>query len=155
MEGCPPKIEFCWYDWFACGCAKPRTVKLLTKFQAEHEICWYHWEVVDACTEAETEETNAENGSDGLLHHPLVYKPAPDDAQLGEVLPITDDERAALAAHLPAEQCTKTNQFPGNEEAASQNGEPATIQPQVQAASATFGAEPTSVKQRLIEFFNR
>ena len=21
MEGARPKIEFCWYDWFACGCA--------------------------------------------------------------------------------------------------------------------------------------
>ena len=27
---------------------KPRTVKVLTKYQAEKKICWYHWEVVDA-----------------------------------------------------------------------------------------------------------
>jgi hypothetical protein len=156
-EGAPAKLEFCWRDWFARGCAKPRTIKLLTKYQAEKAICWYHWEVVDACAEAEaeTEETNAESGSEGLLQHPLVYKSAPDEAQLGDVLPITDDERARLATYLPAEQRAKTSQFAGNDAAALKSGKPATSQPQVQAASATSAAEPTSVKQRLIEFFNR
>jgi hypothetical protein len=44
----PPLCKFCWRDWIACGCARPRTVKVLTKYQAEKEIDWYHWEVVDA-----------------------------------------------------------------------------------------------------------
>jgi hypothetical protein len=56
----PPKCKFCWYDWFACGCAAPRTVKVLTKYEAKHEICWYHWEVVDAACCDGCEEPLAE-----------------------------------------------------------------------------------------------
>ena len=62
-EATPAKIEFCWRDWVARGCAKPRTVKLLTKYQAEKEICWYHWEVVDAAEYYEGEEP-AEEAAD-------------------------------------------------------------------------------------------
>src|SRR5436190_11387628 len=49
-DDCQPKCQFCWRDWFACGCAQPRTVRVLTKYQAEKKICWYHWEVVDAAS---------------------------------------------------------------------------------------------------------
>jgi hypothetical protein len=94
LEGCPPRIDFCWYDWFACGCAKPRTIKLLTKYQAEREICSYRWEVVDAaCCDFVTQET-------ATPQSPCVYKSAPTDAEIGEVLAVTDAEWAELAPML-------------------------------------------------------
>src|SRR4051812_44939365 len=34
-ETSAPRCEFCWRDWFACGCGQPRSVKVLTKWQAE------------------------------------------------------------------------------------------------------------------------
>ncbi|MCI0332388.1 MAG: hypothetical protein L0228_04095 [Planctomycetes bacterium] len=93
-EGCPPKIEFCWYDWFACGCAKPRTVKVLTKFQAEREVKSYHWEVVDAsCCDGVSQHGTPVNDNS-------IYKPAPAEAQLGDVLVVSDEEWAELAPLL-------------------------------------------------------
>jgi hypothetical protein len=156
-EGAPAKLEFCWRDWVARGCAKPRTIKLLTKYQAEKEICWYHWEVVDACTEAEAavEPTETANGVVGLLQHPLVYKAAPADAQAGEVLPLLDEERATLAAYLPAEQRSRMVQNEGGDEPAPQSSETATAASQTQVTPAAAEADSLSVKQRLIEFFNR
>lgn len=95
-----PKCEFCWRDWCASGCAKPRTVKVLTKFEAEKEISFYHWEVVEAdgccCASA---------GVDG--NNPAcrcVYKPAPPEAELGDVFAVTADERGELVAWHPAAQ---------------------------------------------------
>jgi hypothetical protein len=94
LDGCPPRVEFCWYDWFACGCAKPRTVRVLTKYEAEKEVSWHHWEVVDAaCCDCVTQ-----SGSTGQPRD--VYKPAPGDAQLGDILAVTDEEWAALASAL-------------------------------------------------------
>jgi hypothetical protein len=96
IGGCPPKIEFCWYDWFACGCAKPRTVKVLTKFQAQREVCSYHWEVVDAGCCVTQDGRPLENG--------IIYKPAPTDAELGDVLAVSQQEWSELAPMLgPAE----------------------------------------------------
>jgi hypothetical protein len=148
-DGAPAKLEFCWRDWFARGCAKPRTIKLLTKYQAEKEICWYRWEVVDACAEAESEvdEAAATVGAAGMLQHPLVYKPAPADAQPGDVLPVLEEERMALAAYLPAEQRNSAIQFADGDEVAPPSDQPA-------APAATETSSP-SAKQRLIEFFNR
>jgi hypothetical protein len=97
LEGCPPRIEFCWYDWFACGCAKPRTVKVLTKYQAEREIAWYHWEVVDA----ECCDCTAENGKSPET--PDVYKPAPAGAEVGDVFPLSQEELTELASVLGGE----------------------------------------------------
>jgi hypothetical protein len=150
-------MEFCWRDWVARGCAKPRTIKLLTKYQAEKEICWYHWEVVDACAEAEAavEQTESAAGVVGLLQHPFVYKAAPVDAQPGEVLPILEEERATLAEYLPAEQRSKAIQFAGGDETAPESGEPDTAASQTQVTPASAEAHSQSVKQRLIEFFNR
>jgi hypothetical protein len=82
---CPPKCLFCWYDWCPCRCAQPRSVKKLTKYEAEKEICWYHWEVVDAC-----------GCGEGACA--CVYKPAPPDAQIGDTLAVSDEERAQVAA---------------------------------------------------------
>lgn len=86
IEGCRPKIEFCWYDWFACGCAQPRTIRVLTKYQAEKEVPSYHWEVVDGCNSCCPGECDC------------VYKPAPPEARVGDVLALTDDERVQLAS---------------------------------------------------------
>jgi hypothetical protein len=102
MEGCPPRIEFCWYDWFACGCAKPRTVNLLTKYQAEKEICSYHWEVVDAaCCDCVTVDGKPVQNRD-------IYKPAPEDAELGDILAVSDEEWNELASVLGIEDSNST-----------------------------------------------
>jgi hypothetical protein len=94
IGGCPPRIDFCWYDWFACGCAKPRTIKLLTKYQAEREICSYRWEVVDA------ESCECVTQDAATPQNPCVYKPAPVDAEVGDVLAVTDSEWSELAPVL-------------------------------------------------------
>ena len=86
VQGCPPKFEFAWYDWLSCGCARPRSVRVLTKFQAEKKIPSYHWEVVDACGCAE-----------GCG---CVFKPAPDDAHVDDRLELTDDERVQVVSYL-------------------------------------------------------
>jgi hypothetical protein len=102
-NSCPPKCEFCWRDWFACGCAQPRTVRVLTKYQAEKEICWYHWEVVDAsCCDCVTK--NGQPGKAGQTaakpaRH-TIYKPAPENAQVGDVMAISEEEWVKLAAVL-------------------------------------------------------
>jgi hypothetical protein len=92
-EGCPPKLEFCWYDWFACGCAKPRTVKVLTKYQAEKKICSYHWEVVDV--------GDCAGGPNGGCD--CVYKLAPMKAQVGEGMPLSGEEKLQLASWMAAD----------------------------------------------------
>jgi hypothetical protein len=160
IEGCPPKIEFCWYDWFTCGCARPRTVKMLTKYQAEQEICWYHWEVVDAC---EGGEETTDDNTDASLQFPHVYKAAPADALPGEVLPISAEERATLAAYLPAEQGGRLIQFASDADAALPTGNVPTTEPQssdTMSANEEIAAQPAdpksnSLPRRLIDFFNR
>jgi hypothetical protein len=111
-NGCPnypPKCEFCWRDWFACGCAQPRTVRVLTKYQAEKKICWYHWEVIDAaCCDCVSPNEPAGPTEKSAAKHAgrAIYKSAPDSAQLGETLPVSEEEWVKLAALLspdPAE----------------------------------------------------
>jgi hypothetical protein len=89
VKGCRPKMEFCWYDWFACGCARPRTVKVLTKYQAEKTIPSYHWEVVDCCS----------CGCCPRGCH-CVYKSAPPEAAVGEVLALSVDEQVEVTNYL-------------------------------------------------------
>jgi hypothetical protein len=96
-KGCPPKIEFCWYDWFSNGCAAPRQVKVLTKWQAERKICWYHWEVVDGCTCAP-----------GGPNCGCVYKEAPAETQIGQAMSITSEERVALATWMNADAAKRS-----------------------------------------------
>ena len=94
-EAAPAKITFCWHDFFTCGGACPRTVKVLTKYQAEKKICWYHWEVVDACSCCGPQ---AAAPADSKC--PIVFKAAPDDAQIGDAIELNDSDRAELAAYL-------------------------------------------------------
>lgn len=98
-----PKCEFCWRDWFACGCSCPRSVKVLTKYQAEKKICWYHWEVVDAASCDCTSLQNKAYGDTGIVQASNAqdfYKVAPEDAKVGDSLPLTPDELTQLAAVL-------------------------------------------------------
>ena len=96
-----PACKFYWRDWFACGCAAPRTVKVLTKYQVEKKIDWYHWKVVDAvgcgcaacCGTAGCDDVTDANSADGPM---CVYKPAPLEASLGDALEFSDEERLQL-----------------------------------------------------------
>ncbi len=140
VEGCPPKIEFCWYDWCARGCAAPRTVKVLTKFQAERKICWYHWEVVDACG----------CGCDPGCGCGCVYKPAPTDAQVGSALPLTGGEQIELASWMAADSTKR------NAELADAFNLPETTPEsaaQAPAAAATNASEKPSLASRFSSLF--
>jgi hypothetical protein len=122
-EESAPKCEFCWRDWFACGCPKPRSVKVLTKYQAEKKICWYHWEVVDAsCCDCASQTGEAAGaGSLGIAQSPSTrsfYKPAPDDAAIGDVLEVTEDEWVKLAAAMTPDPQETTAQISANSAAA-------------------------------------
>jgi hypothetical protein len=102
-----PKCEFCWRDWFACGCSCPRSVKVLTKYQAEKKICWYHWEVVDAASCDCTSLQNSAAGELGIVQSSTsrdYYKAAPEDSKVGDLLAVLPEEWVKLAAYLqPAE----------------------------------------------------
>lgn len=133
IQGCPPTIEFCWYDWFACGCAKPRTVNLLTKYQAEKEIGSYHWEVVDAgCCDCVSKDGKPPR---------TIYKPAPADAELGDVLAVTKEEWEQLSPQLT----------PG------QSGNAVQVAAQPTPEPATLGAEPKeiSIAEKLKGLFRK
>ena len=132
-----PQCEFCWRDWFACGCAKPRTVKVLTKYQAEKEIDWYQWEVVDAaCCECVASSGQA-------AANRCVYKPAPVDAELGEVLAVSEEEWAELASVVSPDENLKASQV--------------AVQPPLKAEgdsnSAAPEAEGVSIAERLGRLF--
>jgi hypothetical protein len=107
-----PKCEFCWRDWMPCCCGKPRTVKVLTKYEAKKEICWFHWEVVDACTcgcgcEYGTGCGYSIEGPQAALHNSAkppckcVYKAAPADAKIGDVIELSPAEKIELASKMP------------------------------------------------------
>lgn len=100
---CQPQCKFCWYDWFPCGCAETRSVCKLKKYQAEKEIAWYHWEVVDASCcgcRATAVKSDAIGGKSAKTAPRAIYKPAPEDAKIGDVLAVTDEEWVKLAAML-------------------------------------------------------
>lgn len=98
-----PKCEFCWRDWFACGCSCPRSVKVLTKYQAEKKICWYHWEVVDAASCDCTSFQNSAASEMGIVQSPIsrdYYKAAPEDSKVGDSLAVSPEEWVKLATYL-------------------------------------------------------
>jgi len=138
-QSCQPKCEFCWRDWFACGCAQPRTVRVLTKYQAEKKICWYHWEVVDAsCCEAAPSEKHA-----SMHAGRTIYKSAPENVQLGEVLPVSDEEWVKLAAVLspdPTEAAMSRAAETAPKSSSDKSGE---------ATSPDSGTKASSVAERI------
>ena len=95
---CLPKCLFCWRDWCPTGCGKPISVKKLVKYEAERKICSYHWEVVDACgCGCGCGDACAPGGEPGCGCG-CVYKPAPNNAQLGDSLELTEQDQIDLAA---------------------------------------------------------
>jgi hypothetical protein len=110
-----PKCEFCWRDWFACGCSRPRSIKVLTKYQAEKKICWYHWEVVDAAGCDCTSLQNPADANTGIVQSSTshdYYKAAPDDSKLGDSLPVSPDEWEKLATCLQPDATAFQNAQP-------------------------------------------
>jgi hypothetical protein len=78
-------------------------VRVLTKYQAEKKICWYHWEVVDAgCCDCVSPSgpAGAEEKNTKKQAKRTIYKAAPENAQLGAVLPVSEEEWVKLAAVL-------------------------------------------------------
>jgi hypothetical protein len=145
-SNCPPKCEFCWRDWFACGCAQPRTVRVLTKYQAEKKICWYHWEVVDAaCCDCVSQSGPAAAPEKNAAKHVgrTIYKSAPENVQLGDVLPVSDEEWVKLAAVLspdPAEVADNTVAETAPKPGGDKSGE---------ATSTASGTKASSVAERI------
>ena len=101
---CLPKCLFCWRDWCPTTCGVPISVKKLTKYQAEREVRSYHWEVVDACRCGCGCECGDECSPGGRpdCGCGCVYKPAPEGANIGDSLDLTEDERAQVAAWITA-----------------------------------------------------
>jgi hypothetical protein len=137
LNGCNPKIEFCWYDWFACGCAKPREIRLLTKYQAEKELPSYHWEVVDgACCDCVSQTgTTMKDGT--------IYKVAPAEAALGDVLAVSDEEWQQISPQLmPAPEVTPVPDI-------------SPVQVAEQSAPVVEPAEPSVPEQKEISITER
>ena len=146
-----PKCEFCWRDWFACGCAKPRTVKVLTKWQAEKKICWYHWEVVDASScDGVTKSDASVDAKNGVSTQApgtnAFFKPAPEGTELGDVLPITDAEWVKLSAAMTPDPNETTPEAVATTEpnSASQSTAP---------AEEKAGSEKLSLAERVQRLF--
>jgi hypothetical protein len=97
-------------------------VKVITKYQAEKKICWYHWEVVDAaCCGCVGKNGDTTSGGNTVAHTAgphSIYKPAPEDAELGEILPITEEEWVKLAAVLTPDRHESTAQVAANSQSA-------------------------------------
>jgi hypothetical protein len=78
-------------------------VRVLTKYQAEKKICWYHWEVVDAaCCDCVSPSGPAGTTDKHAMNHAgrMIYKSAPEGAELGAVLSVSEEEWVKLAAML-------------------------------------------------------
>lgn len=127
-ETTAPKFEFCWRDWFACGCTTPRNIKVLTKYQAEKKICWYHWEVVDAsCCDCISAGDNTSDGGE-IVQSPrtrALFKPAPENAQLGDTMSISNEDWVQLAALLAPDPHDSTDAVAGGAPPAGAAKEPA------------------------------
>jgi hypothetical protein len=113
---CPPKCEFCWRDWFPCSCAEARTVHVLTKYQAEKKVPWYHWEVVDAaainascCERISDLHGDRAKRDDSNTSCRTIYKAAPEGVCIGEKLEVTAEERVKLASMFESETDSQPN----------------------------------------------
>ncbi len=115
-------------------------MKILTKYQAEKKICWYHWEVVDAtCCECVADNGAASSGI-GIAEAQgsrSFYKPAPENAQIGDVLPVSDEDWVKLAAVLQPDPRETTEHVA------------------VDAVPPTTDSEFALIAERLERFFKR
>jgi hypothetical protein len=77
-------------------------VRVLTKYRAEKEILWYHWKVVDAaCGDCANDSGPAAAATNRAKQRQRsIYKPAPATAEVGDVLPVSEEEWMQLAAVL-------------------------------------------------------
>src|SRR5262249_30566647 len=67
-------------------------------------ICWYHWEVIDAaCCDGVSKIGNSKAEKTSVAQR-TYYKPAPENSQLGDVLPISESEWVKLAAVLASDR---------------------------------------------------
>jgi len=78
---------------------------VLTKYQAEKKVPWYHWEVVDAgtlntndCNCISEARTGGANRDSSKSAKRTIYKPAPEGSCLGDKLEVSKEERVKLAA---------------------------------------------------------
>jgi hypothetical protein len=101
-EAAPAKITFCWHDFFTCGGACPRTVKVLTKYQAEKKISWYHWEVVGGCSCCPNGGCGGNCGcaESADAKCPCIYKAAPADAEIGQTIELSAADRVELTGYI-------------------------------------------------------
>jgi hypothetical protein len=125
---------------------------MLTKYQAEKKICWYHWEVADAasCDCAEpTEGTGAPEKKAAKDAGRTIYKSAPEDAKLGDVLPVTDEEWVKLAAVLSPDPTE------GEAGAAAPIMARVGAQDGGEAAVPTEGSKSVSIAERIQQFLRK
>jgi hypothetical protein len=95
---------------------------VLTKWQAEKIVCSYHWEVIDvACCDCVSKRGEpAIDLSLGISQSHIsrsFYKAAPDGVEVGDVLPVTEDEWAQLATALAPESQQPAAQIAAGERA--------------------------------------
>jgi hypothetical protein len=68
----------------------------------EKTICWYHWEVVDAsCCDCVSQLGQTGDGS--IVVSPatqIIFKAAPSEVAVGDVLDVSDEESSKLATML-------------------------------------------------------
>jgi hypothetical protein len=92
-------------------------VKVLTKYQLTKKICWYHWEVVDAsCCDCVGGEAAVNSGAE-IVEVPAshsIYKAAPENASIGDAVPLSDQDRVKLADVLPAEDIEASGELAAN-----------------------------------------
>jgi hypothetical protein len=96
--------KFVWSEWCATKCAKITNVKRLVKREVEKEVPDYKWVVVDCCDACGATAPAAGPGEDRAPMPPVptpastttkrrgISKPAPANARVGEVFPLTDAE---------------------------------------------------------------
>ena len=99
-------------------------MKVLTKYQAEKEICWYHWEVVDACGCGCGCGDGCGEGVDCGADCGCVYKEAPADAPIGDVVELTEEERVQLASRITDTEKVAASQQPATETVAAADYDP-------------------------------
>jgi hypothetical protein len=145
-SGCA-KCEFCWYDWVSCGCAMPRTVKVLKKYQTERKVCSYHWEVVD-------DRGCGANGGPGCGCG-CVYKAAPVESQIGQAIPVSETDRLQLAAWVTNDAAQRQAELADAFKLPEVQGVAQSLQPLGAAAGAAAGAaeEKPSMLVRFASMF--
>jgi hypothetical protein len=123
--GHKPQCKVRWTDWCPAPCGKVYDRKKLVKYEAEKEVPDYKWVVVDPC-KAPADAPKAK-GDDKPPQPPVptpasasngrrsIRKPAPANARVGDVYPLTDTEieqikqqHVQMASHMADAGATAT-----------------------------------------------